>query len=397
MRKSIQIIAHYCGDLDGRLSNRFVYLANVLSSDYEVELITSNFYHTKKIKKEITGSYNFKITLIEEPGYKKNISIKRLYSHRVFGKNLHSYLLNKGKVDLLYCSFPSISLAEASLKSTRTSDIPILIDVQDLWPEAFSRVLGNLSFFGSLVYKYLERKTDVLFARASSIVAVSDSYRFEIEKRIGKKNFQVTYIGASWEKDTTDLVVKERDLTTTVNVVYLGSLGDSYDLELVLEALAIAKKEMPQQPIDLHIIGDGEKKIVLEKYSKNLGLSVNFSGLLSHSEVQKILPTMDVAFNPIVPWSAASIINKHADYAMAGLPVINTQKNEEYQELLTSYKCGINIKHEKSEMVNAILNLALNAEMRKNMALNSLNMAKEKFDRKYSYVHLMNHIDKFLK
>lgn len=397
MRKSIQIIAHYCGDLDGRLSNRFVYLADILSRDFDVELITSDFYHTKKRMKEVTGSYNFNITFIEEPGYTKNISFRRLYSHWLFGRNLSKYLFNQKKPNLVYCSFPSISLVKVSLKRTETTEIPVLIDVQDLWPEAFSRVLDKLPILGGLVYNFLKRKTDSLFERANSIVTVSDSYRFEIEKRVKRKNFKVTYIGASWEKDTTDLVVKERDLTTTVNVVYLGSLGDSYDLELVLEALAIAKKEMPQQPIDLHIIGDGEKKIVLEKYSKDLGLSVNFSGLLSHSEVQKILPTMDVAVNPIVPWSAASIINKHADYVMAGLPVINTQKNEEYQELLTSYKCGINIKHEKSEMVNAILNLALNAEMRRNMALNSLNMAKEKFDRKYSYVHLMNHIDKFLK
>jgi glycosyltransferase involved in cell wall biosynthesis len=396
LSKSIQIIAHYCGDLDGRLSNRFMYLADILSRDYEVELITSDFYHTKKRKKEVTGSYKFKITIIEEPGYSKNIGFKRLYSHWLFGKNLKKYLFNQKKAHLIYCSFPSISLVEASLKRAETTEIPVLIDVQDLWPEAFSRVLNKIPIIGRLVYNFLKRKTGLLFEKASSIVTVSDSYRFEIEKRISEKNFQVTYIGASWKKITTELVVNNRALSSPVNMVYLGSLGDSYDLELVIDAFARANTEISQQPIELYIIGDGEKKAALKKRSEDLGLTVHFLGLLSHIKVQEILPTMDFAINPIVPWSSASIINKHADYAMAGLPVINTQKNKEYQGLLTSYECGINIAHEKGEMVKAIVNLALNSEMRSNMALNSLIMAKEKFDRQYSYEHLKNHIAKFL-
>ena len=54
------------------------------------------------------------------------------------------------------------------------------------------------------------------------------------------------------------------------------------------------------------------------------------------------LNASDIAVNPIAKGAAQSIINKHADYAAAGLAVINTQENKEYRGLIEKYHCGIN-------------------------------------------------------
>ena len=74
---------------------------------------------------------------------------------------------------------------------------------------------------------------------------------------------------------------------------------------------------------------------------------------------------------------------------MAGLPVISTQENLEYRKLLDEYKAGIGCKYEDSnEGCNAIKKLIDDADLRKTIGKNSLNLAIEKFDRKQSYVKL---------
>ena len=74
-------------------NSRFTYILNKL--DYKknnIELITSNFKHGTKTKRKYTKkelSINkYKITLIDEPGYTKNVSIKRFLSHKELSQNI---------------------------------------------------------------------------------------------------------------------------------------------------------------------------------------------------------------------------------------------------------------------------------------------------------------------
>ena len=91
---------------------------------------------------------------------------------------------------------------------------------------------------------------------------------------------------------------------------------------------------------------------------------------------------------------AQSIINKHADYAAAGLPVVNTQECKEYRDLLERYGCGINCDVESAEQVaDAIQELIENPDKRKRMAANSRRMAEECFDRRNTYQQIVKAIE----
>ena len=98
--------------------------------------------------------------------------------------------------------------------------------------------------------------------------------------------------------------------------------------------------------------------------------------------------------NPIVKGAAQSIINKHADYAAAGLPVVNTQECQEYRNLLESYGCGINCDVESVQQVaDALQELIENPEKRKQMGENSRRMAEELFDRRNTYQQIAQIIE----
>ena len=101
-----------------------------------------------------------------------------------------------------------------------------------------------------------------------------------------------------------------------------------------------------------------------------------------------------IAVNPIVKGAAQSVINKHADYAAAGLPVVNTQECVEYRNMISKYQCGINCEvSDTNQVAEAILLLINNADLRTKMGKASRKMAEECFDRKETYKHIINKIE----
>ena len=114
----IVIVAQYLRDIENFEGNnsRFVYLAKMLISDKanQVEIITSDFEHGKKqhfpCVGELTG---IKVTVCHEPGYPKNVCLKRFISHKVLARNIKGYLETRKKPDVVYAAVPSLSVAEA--------------------------------------------------------------------------------------------------------------------------------------------------------------------------------------------------------------------------------------------------------------------------------------------
>ena len=161
-------------------NSRFNYIANLIDKNkYDLEIITSNFYHMKKKHRELNfekeQNLNCKIKLISEPGYKKNVSIKRFYSHYILAKNLKKYLKQIDKPDIIYCAIPSLSVAKVAAKYAEKKNIRFIIDVQDLWPEAFKMVF-NIPIISNLIFYPMKKEADYIYSKADDIIAVSDTY-----------------------------------------------------------------------------------------------------------------------------------------------------------------------------------------------------------------------------
>ena len=102
----------------------------------------------------------------------------------------------------------------------------------------------------------------------------------------------------------------------------------------------------------------------------------------------------DIVINPITKGSAASIINKVGDYALSGLPVINTQESPEYRHLIEQYHCGINCKCGDADGVaKALKQLVGDKQLRELMGENARKLGEEKFDRRNSYLRIVSAIE----
>ncbi len=400
-KKDILVIAHFSFNpgAEKKVNSRFYSIVSMLpKNQYKVELVTSSFDHTSKRQKNYSkqeiDSFEFKYTSIYEPGYSKNVCIRRFYSHYVMGVNLNKYLKNREMPDIIYCSIPSNSVASVAAAYAKRNKIRFIIDVQDLWPEAFKMVF-NIPILSNIIFAPMIMKANIAYKQADAVIAVSDTYKNRALKVNNKCKLGYTvFLGTSLKKFDYAVEDKKRKRNDSeVWLAYCGTLGHSYDLRCVMDALSILKKRGYNR-IRFVVMGDGPLRIMFEKYSNRKQIKVDFLGLLDYSEMCAVLSACDIAINPIIHRAAQSIINKHGDYAAAGIPVINTQENEEYRRLIEQYNMGFNCENGNAgEIADRIEELINSEKLRISMGKNARLCAEEKFDRDVTYQAIVDVID----
>lgn len=399
----IVIIADFCGQFDGSSNNRFAYIAEELSRYHKVEIITSDFSHgLKAYFPDLIEKFSYKVTMLHERKYKKNICISRFLAHYIWGRNVKKYLKKRKFPDIVYCAMPTLTAAFYTAKYCERYSIRFIIDVQDLWPEAFQMIL-NIPIISKIIFKPFELLADGIYKRADDIIAVSQTY-VNRALSVNKKNVSghSVFLG-------TNLLIFDNNVSNTQNssmikkikdqkdgkmwIAYCGTLGSSYDLCCVIDAIELLNN-MGYNNIKFIIMGDGPRREEFEKYVGDKQVDAYFTGRLPYYDMCGILSLCDMAVNPIVHGAAQSIINKHADYASAGLSVISTQENSEYRELVDYYNMGINCKNGNArDMAEKIRIILEDSNMRITMGNNARKCAEEMFDRRYTYKEIINVIE----
>lgn len=392
--KDIVIIANFCRDFSETDNGRFMYLCKKLSVDNKVEIITSDFRHsTKKRKKPLKHSWPFTITFLHEPGYDKNISFKRFYSHYMWGKEVEKYLKKRKKPDVIYSAVPSLTGPLKAAKFCEKNDVRFIIDIQDLWPEAF-KLAFNVPVISDIIFAPFNAYVNGIYKRADEICAVSRTYA-ERAKSVNNKCSDTHVVFLGTELSTFDRYVRENPVEKPEDELWLGycgTLGASYDITIAIDALAILNKRGIKTPKFI-VLGDGERKAEFEQHAKDLGVECLFTGRLPYEEMCGVLASCDIAVNPIMHNAAQSIINKHGDFAASGIPVLNTQECKEYRDLVKEYKMGFNCKNGDAEGLADRLQLLIKDEpLRLKMGGNARRCAENKFDRKNSYQELIKAI-----
>lgn len=381
-------------------NSRFTYILNMLDhKKNQLELVTSNFRHSTKSKREYSpeelSKVSYKITLLDEPGYKKNVSIKRFYSHKILSINLKKYLKKIDKPDLIYCAVPSLDLAKEAAKYAKNNNIRFIIDVQDLWPEAFKMVF-KIPIIKDIVFFPLTLKANYIYKNADDIIAVSETYvkrALSVNKKLvkGLSVFLGTDLNYFDKCQKNNKVVYKDNI---IRIAYIGTLGTSYDIKLIIDSIKILYSKGIKN-IKFVIMGDGPLKESFELYAKQSEIDYEFTGRLDYEKMVGLLSSCDICVNPIVGSSVASIINKVGDYAASGLPVINTQNSEEYKNLIIQYNAGYNCKNgDSKDIADKIETLVNDEKLRKKFGKGNRKLAEEKFDREKNYKKIIELITK---
>ncbi|WP_300692505.1 glycosyltransferase family 4 protein [uncultured Oscillibacter sp.] len=384
----ILILANFCGDLTEKGNSRFLYLADMLAEKHSVEVVTSDFNHGSKVHyTKPLLKHSYPITLLHEKGYPKNVCLRRFASHREFGRNFAAYLEKRKTPDVIYAAIPSLTAPLAAANYCKRKGIRFVIDVQDLWPEAFKMVF-HMPVVSTLMFTPFRSMADRIYSAADAVCAVSETYvsrAMSVNQKAGRGT--CVFLGTrleDFDKNARDNAVTDKP-EGALWLGYCGTLGSSYDLICVIDALALLRQR-GKVPPKFIIMGDGPRRTEFERYVQKKNVDAVFMGMLPYAEMCGRLCACDIVVNPITTGAAQSIINKHADYAACGRPVLNTQESPEYQNLVDAYHMGFNCQNGNAgDLADKLLQLLENPDLRQELGRNSRRCAEERFDRKQSY------------
>lgn len=199
---------------------------------YQVDLITTTFQHWEKAQRDLekikNEKYKFGVKFIYEPGYKKNIDLRRIYSHRIAAKNLMNLLEKEGDYDLLYAEIPPNDVALAAAEYAKKKGIPFVADVNDLWPEAM-RMIIDIPVISDIIFYSLLRDAEKVYRLASGVIGTSDEYRDRPFKRRNRDipretvyvGNELTVFDAGAAQRTAEIVKDKEEFW----VSYAGTIG----------------------------------------------------------------------------------------------------------------------------------------------------------------------------
>ena len=385
---------------------RFRYLCDFLvDAGYEVDLITTTFQHWEKEQRKLESiqkeDYKFGLKFIYEPGYKKNVDLRRIHSHKVAAKNLRELLEREGDYDLLYAEIPPNDVALAAAEYAKKKGIPFVADVNDLWPEAMRMVL-DVPILSDILFFPLQRDAEKVYSLVSGVIGTSDEYRdrpFKNQKRDVLK--ETVYVGNEiklFDKGSEEQSEFVEKPSKEFWVSYAGTIGTSYDIRtMVLAGEELEKRG--ENHIKIKILGGGPLQEELENLAAERNISnVEFLGYVPYERMAAYLKKSDILVNSFVKKAPQSIVTKIGDYLAAGKVMINTCMSPEFRNKVEKDGFGINIEPEDvGILANAILALYRNEEQRLEMGKQARKIAEEQFDRPKAYQKIEQLIRKLIK
>jgi len=193
----------------------------------------------------------------------------------------------------------------------------------DAWPENFARVVPRW------MLAPLRAKARRIYRSAQGVSAVAARY-LDLAKSYGAQcPMHLAYHGIELPERKQDRPA----FSEPFRLVYAGTMGASYDLETVIDAV----REM--SGVELDLAGSGPKEAALRARAAGCA-RIRFHGYFGEAELQALLAQADAGLVPMFDDSCVGVPYKLADYVAAGLPVVNTLHGET-ERLLAEHDAGV--------------------------------------------------------
>ena len=281
---------------------------------HDVTLWTSDFSHSRKARRVMDSAFpdpGFRVVMVPSPPYGANICLARVWSHRVLARRWTRLAAAEERPDLVVASSPPLSLCAAARRYCAARGVPFVVDVMDAWPETFERVAPRF------LLAPLARMARANYRAADAISAVSERYIDLVREYGATAPVRLFYHGIEIRHGAAERASSGEDFT----IAYVGSMGASYDLATLVEAV----KGM--DGVRLELAGSGPQEPGLRALAAGCP-RIDFLGYLGDGELRKMLARADAGVVPMFPASCVGVPYKLADYAAAGLPVLNSLVGE---------------------------------------------------------------------
>lgn len=332
-------------------NNRVEVMMNQLKGDSIT--IAGDFNHPAKDYYPEEQRQDQRQLLLHVPSYKKNLSIKRIWSHLMFAKHLKDYLNSlDDKPRAIYCAMPTSSSAFVCAKYCKRHKIKFVVDVIDLWPDSLLPLIKGKSIIKQLLFPwtYLTRYA---YRTADVILGESVLYANEAKKYNSKAPVYPIYLGVDMniiEKVKQNNQIQLTKPNDEVWIAYAGSLGVSYDFNALFDAIKTINGKYKYK---LWFIGDGVRRTEIESCIKEDNLNAEITGYLPYEHLLGYLYYCDIAINIFRKNTKVVYSYKFNDYVAMNCFVLNSLDGET-AEMVDEYRIGKNFDFDAHSLSQAL-------------------------------------------
>ena len=284
---------------DSRLLRAGTIALYLAQRGHQVIWWSSNFDHVRKKHAfrpgvQIHVGAQLEVRCLKSIGYPANVCVRRLLDHWLVGREFIKSIRGEPRPDLIICSFPTIELSLACARYGKARNIPVIIDIRDLWPDAFAGFLpAVLSPLAKCVLWPWRRQARSALRDARSIIAVSRGY---LDWALGYAGRAITPADAVFPHGyescqpserlvpgvEAPLVAKGIDPTRQI-CWFVGTFGNSYDLDTVIDAA----RHLASVGCDTYqfvFSGDGPQGAAWRRRAEGLG-NIVFTGWIERAQI----------------------------------------------------------------------------------------------------------------
>ncbi len=312
--------------------------------------------------------------------------------------NYLSFVLNANKrvkkindkFDLIYVFEVSpITVALPAIKLKKRLNIPIIMNVQDLWPENIIAVTGITN---KIIIGCINKMVNYIYKHCDLLLTASPSFVDRIQKRVKNKEkvkYWPQYSIVSKTDDKTIVLDDKR-----LNIVFTGNIGEAQGIDLAIEAANVLKSE----PLHWHFIGEGRSKERLMRMVNEYGLNeiITFHGFKPEKDIPKYLANADAALLLLKPDPVfeMTIPAKLQTYLSCGVPILGCVSGEG-KKVIVEAKAGIVGKNISIESLVEVCKkfFKLKDVERKQFGINALSYGENQFNRERLLIQLENYME----
>ena len=403
---------------------RYWSLARVLAGrGHDVTWWSAAWSHRRKSPRAaplfIRDDEGFAVRLVAVRPYAKNVSFARLASHRDFGRTferLANEAIASGQLerpDIILASLPPLEGPEAAARLAKRLDANLVVDLMDVWPETFERLLPGPQWLRKalfpLLFGRMATRRRALLQAADAVSSSAHGYLEAIpEATAGDKTRHVCHLGA-WlaEFAAPPRLIDEvpnahaassqpsqpTGATPPLACVYSGTLESGQDLDALLAAARILSAQ--GVAATLHVAGTGRLEPSLRTAADAMrgSCSMQVHGLLERGPYVKLLSACDVGLVLVKPESLVAVPYKVCDYTAAGLALVNSLPGE-LEQLVADYQAGIRYAAGSGDsLARAIASLAGDRRRLLDMRQGSRRLAESEFDREKTYARFADWLE----
>jgi len=401
------------GNTQSTLHRTGYFAKHLTASGHSVTWWTSTFDHFTKVHwydqdKTVELGENLTVRLLHGGGYKKNVSLARMRDHRQIASKFRSYISAESlKPDLIVSAYPTVGLCSAALDCGEKFNIPVVIDMRDMWPDIFLDVLWKpLQPLVRLFTAFMFREAEKVCSRATAITGITDTF---VEAGLKRGNRNRTELDKSFALGKTQNVPSVEDKQRAEEVwdkleifsnqndfiaCFLGTIGMTFDIQSIVNAAKILDKS-GNKSLKFVVCGLGDRLENYKNQTKNLS-NIIFPGWVNAAEMYVLMQRAEVGIAPLPDRQdfLSTINNKAIEYMSAGLPIISSPSHGKLADTLAAEECGLSYNFGNAEkLTEIILRLDSDRDQLDKLSSNSTRLFSERFTAEKVYQDMMTHFE----